>query len=168
MRDGCEKSPITGFLRLSAKRMHGFGNHSSVYRATLVPPAPLTTNSRSKDGEVTVIAKMAFGNAEDRHHLHREGCTLHQLSRRRLRHLQQEWCGLNVIRNLRHPVPIGPVVPKFYGYYVPESDGLDKWCDDCKSKPGYCFRVSEHLSPILLTEDCGTPVKPEQLTCAQR
>ena len=166
--DEREKNPITGYLRLSAKRMHGRGHHSSVYRATLIPPAPLTTNSRSKDGEMTVIAKMAFDDAEDVKHLYHEAGILHQLSRERYRHLQQEWCGLNVIRNLRHAVPIGPVVPKFYGFYVPEYRISDKTCDDCMSRPGYRFRSTERLSPILLTEDCGTPVKPEELSHAQR
>ena len=57
--------------------------------------------------------------------------------------MQQEWCGLNVIRGLLNPVPVGPVVPKFYGYYVPDDRGKHKG-----------------LSPILLTEDCGQCVDP--------
>ena len=31
------------------------------------------------------------------------------LSSEKYRHMQQEWCGLNVIRGLLNPVPVGPV-----------------------------------------------------------
>lgn len=146
---GLDDNPRTATLHLSAKQMHAFGNHSSVYRAPLVLPPPLTTNSRSKDDTVTVIAKTAFPQPDARSHLENEARILDTFSTDKYRHMQQEWCGLNMIRGVPNLVPIGPVVPKFYGYYVPvENVQNDK------------------LSPILLMEDCGMPVNPKQLSPA--
>jgi len=51
---------------------------------------------------------------------------------------------------LSWPVPAGPVVPKFYGYYLPT--GVER----------------HRLSPILLMEECGTPVDPNKLTLEQK
>lgn len=129
--------------------MHGFGHHSSVYRAPFVPPQPLTTNSRSKDGSVTVIAKMAFCSGDAREHLETDARILNLLSSDKHRHLQQEWCGLNMVRGLLNAVPIGAVVPKFYGYYKPAED-----------------TGATTLSPILLMEDCGAPIDAQKLSKA--
>lgn len=146
---GLNNSPRIAALNLSAKQMHAFGHHSSVYRAPFVPPAPLTANSRSKDGSVTVIAKTAFSQVDARSHLENEARIMDTLSTDKYRHMQQEWCGLNMISGLLNPVPVGPVMPKFYGYYVPEENfGHDE------------------LSPILLMEDCGMPVDPKELSPA--
>jgi hypothetical protein len=135
-------------IYLYATYLHGVGHHSSVYRAPFVPPEPLTTNSRSRNGQVTVIAKVAFEGSGPRQQLENEAKILDTLSNEKYRHMQQEWCGLNVIRGLLNPVPVGPVVPKFYGYYVPDGK--------CKH---------DGLSPILLIEDCGVPVDQQQLSC---
>jgi hypothetical protein len=64
-------------------------------------------------------------------------------------HLFEHWNGYNVIPPLHDPVPVGAVVPQFYGYYVPE-----------KNKEG---QTSRYLSSILLVEDCGIPIDPEAL-----
>ena len=47
-------------LHLCTANLHALGHHSSIYRAPFTPPEPLTTNSRSRNGQVTVIAKIAF------------------------------------------------------------------------------------------------------------
>jgi len=135
-------------LYLCATHLGGVGHHSSVYRAPFALPEPLTTNSRSRNGQVTVIAKIAFVGSGPRQSLENEAKIFDTLSSEKYRHMQQEWCGLNVIRGLLNPVPVGPVVPKFYGYYVPDDQGKHKG-----------------LSPILLTEDCGQCVDPQQLSC---
>lgn len=124
------------------------GSHSYAYRAVFLPPAGLKTNSRSPDGDVTVIAKFAFLEDKHRKLLENEWKIFAGLSDKSRRHLQQEWCGLNLVSGLRRPVPIVPVVPKFYGYYKPEMhEG-----------------ATTDLSPILLMEDCGSPIQVEQLT----
>lgn len=66
------------------------------------------------------------------------------------RHMQQEWCGLGMVDGIS--VPVGPVVPKFYGYYVPEEEVVG-----CRG-----------ISPILRTEDCGSPVEVNKLSRAHR
>jgi hypothetical protein len=63
-------------------------------------------------------------------------------------HLFEHWSGYNIIQPLHDPVPVGAVLPQFYGYYVPEKN-LD---DD-----------SPYLSAILLMENCGIPIDPESL-----
>ena len=69
--------------------------------------------------------------------------------------LFEHWSGYNIIQPLHDPVPVGAVLPQFYGYYVPEknSDG-DK--EDTIYYPPY-------LSAILLLENCGIPIDPEAL-----
>lgn len=148
---GSESSPRIACLELSAGRLHGVGSHSSVYRVSLLLPPPLTANSRSKDGRVTVIAKTAYSYSEDRRLLENEGRIFNTLSSDKYRYMQQEWCGLNKMDGILDPVPVSAVVPKFYGYYVPEQGASDK-----------------NLSPILLMEDCGSPVRPWQLSFACR
>ena len=64
-----EKEMSSAGLRLAPQGLHGTGSHSSVYRAALSLPAPLTTNGRSSDKTVTVIAKTAYDVPEDRDHL---------------------------------------------------------------------------------------------------
>ncbi|MCJ1402679.1 hypothetical protein MMC11_005899 [Xylographa trunciseda] len=138
----------TAYLDLSGTNLCGVGNHSSVYRASFLPPPPLTTNFRSLKGRVTVIAKTAFPSKQHLAHLDNEAEVLNKLSMKARRHMQQEWCGFNVLPGLNKPVPVGPVVPKFYGYYKPQ-----------KQKGS-----SDNLSPILLIEDCGMPVKQDNLS----
>jgi hypothetical protein len=138
-------------LHLRPSYLHGVGHHSSAYRAPFTLPEPLSTNSRSQNGQVTVIAKMAFFNTGDRKALEHEAQIMDTFSSEKYRHMQQEWCGLNVIRGLLNPVPVGAVVPKFYGYYVPDDEPKDK-----------------RLSPIMLIEDCGVPVHPKDLSNDKR
>ncbi|KZP17977.1 hypothetical protein FIBSPDRAFT_864368 [Athelia psychrophila] len=66
-------------------------------------------------------------------------------------HLSEHWSGYNIIPPLQNPVPLGAVVPQFYGYYVPETQ-----TESSGTKVPY-------LSPIMLLENCGVPVDPETL-----
>ncbi|KAK0222320.1 hypothetical protein IW262DRAFT_974802 [Armillaria fumosa] len=67
-------------------------------------------------------------------------------------HFFQHWNGYNIVKPLHDPTPIGAIVPQFYGYYEPENGDDDQ---------GY-------LSPILLLEDCGTPIDVEALDIDDR
>lgn len=53
----------------------------------------------------------------------------------------------NLTPPLHDPVPVGALVPQFYGYYKPETPGKGK----------------KYLSPILLLEDCGEQVNVDAL-----
>ena len=66
-------------------------------------------------------------------------------------HLSEHWSGYNIIPPLHDPVPVGAVVPQFYGYYVP-----------AENKPGDESSPT-YLSPILLLENCGIPIHPKRL-----
>lgn len=138
------EDPVAAELHLDPEEMVGVGNHSNVYRATFTLPRGLT--ARTPDQKVTVVAKTAFPEPRHRTLLHNEAKIFGSFPR----HLSEEWCGYNIISPLSWPVPVGPVVPKFYGYYLPTGENRDK------------------LSPILLMEECGTPVNPNRLTLDQR
>ncbi|KAI0064459.1 hypothetical protein BV25DRAFT_1782348, partial [Artomyces pyxidatus] len=68
------------------------------------------------------------------------------------KHLFQHWNGYNVLPPLHDPVPVGAVVPQFYGHYVPEKTNAE----------------AEDLSPIMLLEDCGKPIDPRKLNLDDR
>ncbi|KJA16531.1 hypothetical protein HYPSUDRAFT_1064337 [Hypholoma sublateritium FD-334 SS-4] len=68
-------------------------------------------------------------------------------------HFFQHWSGYNIVWPGQDPTPALAVVPQFYGYYVPE---------DGQAKDG------EYLSPILLLENCGTPVNVDDLNIDDR
>lgn len=70
-------------------------------------------------------------------------------------HMFEHWNGYNVIAPIREPVPVGAVVPQFYGFYVPDED----------NEP---IKNGKFMSPILLLEHCGVSVNPEDLTMDQR
>ncbi|KAK7682781.1 hypothetical protein QCA50_014165 [Cerrena zonata] len=130
-------------LYLHEKHRLGTGNHSAVYQAPLTLPPPLSAHSRN--GNVTVAAKLAFTNYGDRQFLNNEATIYNKFPQ----HLMDDWCGYNFVPPIKHPVPVGPVVPKFYGYYLPEGINMN---DALKCNVA---------SPILLMEECGKPVEPE-------
>ncbi|KAG6872071.1 hypothetical protein C0995_013325 [Termitomyces sp. Mi166 len=94
---------------------------------------------------VRVAAKLSF---EGDKHLKQEARNYQAFDS----HFFEHWSGLNVVPGIKDPVPVGPIVPQFYGYYVPE---------DVSIYEGY-------RSPILLLEDCGVKVDVTQLTLDQR
>ncbi|KAH7919271.1 hypothetical protein BV22DRAFT_1051156 [Leucogyrophana mollusca] len=69
-------------------------------------------------------------------------------------HLFEHWNGYNVVPPLHDPVPVGAVVPQFYGYYKPDKPVVEKG-----SQQG-----GSYLSPILLLEHCGKPINPDRLS----
>ena len=105
----------------------------------------LQQSSRCQRGPVTakvsVAAKLSIQYDD---HLPREACNYQSFPS----HLFEHWNGYNVIPPLHDPVPVGAVVPQFYGYYVPEKTYA---------------AASSYLSPILLIENCGIPIEPISL-----
>jgi len=93
--------------------------------------------------KVSVAAKISIQNDD---HLETEADNYQRFPK----HFFEHWSGLNVIRPFHHPVPLGALVPQFYGYYVPEASTSGK-------SKGY-------LSPVLLVEKCGEPIKFEELS----
>ena len=78
------------------------------------------------------------------------------------RHFFEHWSGYNLIKPIRFPTPVGPLVPQFYGYYVPDIDADQL---DSESRPGTPSpELRRYLSSILLIEDCGKPINPDELT----
>lgn len=149
--DSFHVTPRVAHLHLAQQNRCGVGNHSLVHRAPLTLPEPLTAHSRN--GRVRVAAKSAFASASAREMLRKEAKLYDAFPR----HLMEDWCGFNIVTpGLMHPVPVGPVVPKLYGYYVPVKivDGKEVLCEE----------ISGARSPILLLEECGEPVKPEKFT----
>jgi hypothetical protein len=118
---------------------------------TLHSDVPLTS-------KVRVVAKLSVRGDS---HLEREAKNYEDFPS----HLFENWNGFNIIPPLHDPVPVSAVVPQFYGYYVPEEveikTGTDEEGEKSMSHPPY-------LSPILLLEDCGTPVEPEELNIDDR
>ncbi|KAJ7196999.1 hypothetical protein GGX14DRAFT_472515 [Mycena pura] len=130
-----------GHLYLTRQSRVGCGHHSNVYRASFRLPAPLETDS---GGFVAVVAKVAVPRREAREHLDHEAATYQSFPS----HLAQEFCGYALVPNVKYPVPVSAVVPKFFGYYVPEHGAGD----------------IAGPSPILLLEECGSPVDPTNLS----
>ncbi|KAJ7499698.1 hypothetical protein FB451DRAFT_43482 [Mycena latifolia] len=131
-------------LYLNRQSRVGCGHHSNVYRASFRLPAPLEIESYR---HATVVAKVAVPRLEAREFLGHEASTYNSFPE----HLTQEFCGYALVPGIKYPVPVGAVVPKFFGYYVPEH-------------PGYDAGDTANPSPILLLEDCGTPIDPQHLS----
>jgi len=55
-------------------------------------------------------------------------------------YLFEHYNGYNIVPPLAYPVPVGAVVPQFYGYYKPDRTNSSK----------------TYRSPVLLIERCGT------------
>ncbi|KAI0329800.1 hypothetical protein GY45DRAFT_1435189 [Cubamyces sp. BRFM 1775] len=154
-------------LHLRQKSRLGMGNHSFVYHAPLTLPPPLSAYSPT--GQVTVAAKLAFPHCSAHALLHNEARAYSAFTE----DAQHEYCGYNIIPPCYYPVPVVPIVPKFYGFYLPVGD-------DGKFMDEFALHEKEHrncsggsckvpwISPILLMEECGQPVKPHKFTMDQR
>ncbi|KAJ6615546.1 hypothetical protein B0H10DRAFT_1801377 [Mycena sp. CBHHK59/15] len=137
--------PDIGHLYISRQSRVGCGHHSNVYRTSFRLPEPAAANS--PNGRVTIIAKVAVPRQEARDFLSHEAATYDTFPA----HLAQEFCGYALVPGLKYPVPVGAVVPKFYGYYIPEYAGYDP-------------RNIAEPSPIILLEECGSPIDPQNLS----
>ncbi|KAH9903246.1 hypothetical protein C8Q73DRAFT_751029 [Cubamyces lactineus] len=155
-------------LHLKQENRLGQGNHSFVYQAPLTLPSPLSAYSPT--GQVTVAAKLAFPRYSAHALLHNEARAYSAFPE----HAQHEYCGYNIIPPCYFPVPVVPIAPKFYGFYLPvDKDGkfVDELALHEKEHRRYSGGESGRvpwISPILLMEECGEPVKPHKFTMDQR
>ncbi|KAI0339273.1 hypothetical protein BDW22DRAFT_1400509 [Trametopsis cervina] len=147
---GATEAPRVGHLYLAQQNRFGVGHHSLVHHAPLTLPDPLTAQSRN--GNVIVAAKTAFARSSARDLLKQEAEIYNLFPQ----HLMEDWCGYNLVTPIKHPVPVAPVVPKLYGYYVPMD--VPDWETNPTTSP----------SPILLIEECGEPVQPFHFTVDDR
>ncbi|KAJ7739705.1 hypothetical protein DFH07DRAFT_965689 [Mycena maculata] len=99
---------------------------------------------RPPTARVRVCAKLSHQYDE---HLEREAKVYQALPS----HLSEHWSGYNVIHPSREPVPVGAVVPQFYGYYVPSAGAR------IQAKGAY-------LSAVMVLENCGVPLDPAVLS----
>ncbi|KAI0320272.1 hypothetical protein OF83DRAFT_1169479 [Amylostereum chailletii] len=154
-------SPRVAHLQLHKKCFLGQGHHSDVYLAPLRLPEPL--GARTPTGEVSVACKMARPAESARALLDNEG----DIYARFPKHLQEEWTGLNLVPPIKMPVPVCPVVPKFFGYYKPVVDDtiLEGAEESLKDKITVWV---EGLTPILLLEHCGTPIEPSKFSMYEK
>jgi hypothetical protein len=147
-----EAHRLIGQLDLSRKmRLGSTSNHSHVFLAPLTLPAP------SLRGEVVV--KMAKDNCRDRDMLKHEAMIYDKFP-----------C------ELMQSTPSSlPVVPKFFGYYVPSCDSADSYEDENgDEEDAKIVRrdsrqwLQDAISPILLLEACGKPIDADTLPSSDR
>ncbi|KAF9038923.1 hypothetical protein BDZ89DRAFT_1156994 [Hymenopellis radicata] len=137
--------PSTAFLRFSSHRLPSAKN-CKLHRASIRLPG--------SNQELSIMAKLAAGsNLTDARNMLE--CEASMYATRLPSFLSEDWTGYHYIREAEYDgdgiLPVSAVVPKFYGYYVPES------------------RVDTMLlSPILLFEDCGSPVDIARLKQKER
>ena len=105
-------------------------------------PVPLTSTVR-------VTAKISRQYDE---HLSREARNYQDFPD----HFFEHWNGYNLVAPIHDPVPVGAVVPQFYGYYKPDSDQTVSNSDSDSDDDTY-------LSPIILMEDCGQQINVDKL-----
>ncbi|KAJ7168201.1 hypothetical protein C8R43DRAFT_1158115 [Mycena crocata] len=106
--------------------------------------------SRPPTATVRVCAKLSI---QDDTHLLREAKVYQAFPA----HLSEHWSGYNLVGRhspSRNPVPLNAVVPQFYGLYVP--------------KPTPDEANKRYLSPVMLLENCGTPLEATMLSPDQK
>lgn len=107
-------------------------------------PGPTPPTAR-----VSVVAKLSHRGDD---HLDREAVNYQRFGE----NFSQHWTGYTLAYPLHNPTPVHAITPIFYGYYskertVPDVDANSGDSDD------------QYFSPILLLEDCGTPIEPTHL-----
>ena len=148
---GSPDRPTTGQLDLRHSQFLGSGHHSSVILAPLTLP-PIVS-APSIHGAVAV--KLARGADSEREMLLNEAKIYNAFPRE----LQE---------GSSHAPPI---VPKFYGCYVPSLKAVDGHADDDKftqKEREYIRMMLERITPILLLESCGKEICAEDLSSINR
>ncbi|KAK0192445.1 hypothetical protein F5146DRAFT_928051 [Armillaria mellea] len=146
------RRPRSAYLDLSYAKDLGAdaGSHSKVLLGKLRLPEPLV--ARSSTGQFEVAVKLTRSDHES-HRMLRTEAKLYDSAIPQ--YLTGDWSGFHFIEEAVYDgdgiVPVAAVVPKFYGFYSPvhgDHIGL--------------------LSPILLMEECGTPIDVKRLTPKDR
>lgn len=79
-------------------------------------------------------------------------------------HFFEHWNGYNLVNPIHDPVPVGAVVPQFYGYYKPDPDQKFVRPSDYRTNyDDYDSDSDDYLSPILLLENCGQQIDVDKL-----
>ena len=102
-------------------------------------PHPLTI-------KVRLAAKLSNHDSDDLRMIGKEADNYQGFPK----HFFEHWSGYNIWPPMQEPVPVGPLVPQFYGYYVPEEMSL------------------RYQSPILLLEQCGKQIVANKLSVDDR
>lgn len=150
-------------IYLNPDNILGNGRHSNVYSAPLELPPPLSTydSASVRPGVVRVAAKVSLPEKHARELLNNEGDIYNTFPG----FFTEEYCGWHVLTPfVKTPTPSCQVVPKFFGFYVPDkkSKQLERDAD------GKLLWPWQRRSPILLMEDCGTPIDLEEMSVDQR
>jgi hypothetical protein len=64
-----------------------------------------------------------------------------------------------------------PIVPKFYGYYVPSLEACSGYADDAyfsKKEREHIRTMLESVTPVLLLEACGKEIRARALSSTNR
>jgi len=144
-------SSTTGRLDLRHNEYLDSGNHSQVVLASLTLPSNVAAPSRR--GAVAV--KLATPNPEAHEMLLNEAKIYNTFPRE--------------LQEGTSDQP--PVVPKFYGYYVPSREGFDSQSYDDKfteEDRKAVWEAIKGVTPLLLLEACGKPIRATGLSCTER
>ena len=148
---GSPDRPTTGQLDLRHFEFLGSGHHSFVILAPLTLPS--IVSAPSVHGAVAV--KLANGRASEREMLENEAKIYNAFPRE--------------LQEGSSYAP--PIVPKFYGYYVPSLKVVDGHPNDDKftqEEREYIRMMLERITPILLVESCGEDICAKDLSSTNR
>ncbi|KAF4581492.1 hypothetical protein EYR38_002821 [Pleurotus pulmonarius] len=172
------------FLNLANAPLLGRGNHSVVHRGALrLPPG---IEAHTPDGSTAVAVKMGFPTRGARSLLAHEAGVYNQIfgEANAVGSDEADDSAERSNKDSGVPVPVGAVVPKLFGYYVPtdeaeaaikstateatqtrreDPDGDEYWRYSSYDEDELNEPAETTLSPILLLEDCGTPIKPHEM-----
>ncbi|KAJ7627518.1 hypothetical protein DFH06DRAFT_1304513 [Mycena polygramma] len=149
--------PTSARLQLTSAPCIGEGSHGRVYNAhlTLDERFRLVTDQDAAHPATVRVAVKISSNCDDDLAMLENEARIHAAFPD---HLSEDWSGYNAFASAVSAytdgrVPATAVVPKFYGYFVPTKQTM--------TKTGFA-------RPILLMEECGTPIEPEDLTIEGR
>ncbi len=131
--------------------------HGCFYQCAHLPPFTDSCASRKAKGgpvaisqptkfKVTVAAKLSIEHDDQ---LQVEAVNYQHFPA----YFFQHWSGYNLVPPLQDPTPCAPIVPQFYGYYLPVREEGEKY---------------KYLSPILLVENCGQQIEVETMSFDDR
>ncbi|KAJ7627521.1 hypothetical protein DFH06DRAFT_1103134 [Mycena polygramma] len=149
--------PTSALLQLTSAPCIGEGSHGRVYNAHLTLDERfrlVSDKEAAHPATVRVAVKISSSYAGDLAMLENEA----RIHAAFPDHLSEDWSGYNAFASAVSAytdgrVPATAVVPKFYGYFVPT--------EKTRTNTGFA-------RPILLMEECGSPIEPKELTLEGR
>ncbi|TFK94117.1 hypothetical protein K466DRAFT_446326, partial [Polyporus arcularius HHB13444] len=163
--DKAPQNPNVAHLYLAEGNRLGEGHHSTVFRA---PFSVRLEGASDTTSRVTVAVKTTSAECGAHYMLHQEAAMYTSFPRDFMEESHRPSPTLaNCVPNAPEQV-LPPVVPKFYGYYLPvDDDGnfFGRTHINCK-EDGTCD--VDWPARLLLVEECGAPIEPEDFTHDQR